>query len=76
MPTPTVRNVKVYAVVESTIEIRHSTLSELHEYLRQQKFAGKYTVNYQQGGITNVVTCEHLALTAEELDFILKRRQA
>lgn len=76
MATPTVRSVKVYAVVESTVEIRHCTPAELHEYLRQQKFTGNYTVNHQQGGINNIVTREHISLTAEELDFILRRRQA
>lgn len=32
------------------------TLLTLHDILSKQKFGGKMIVNYQQGGVTNIIT--------------------
>lgn len=73
---PTVKNVKIYAVLESALELpRTFSMETLFAYLRGQKFGGETHVNCNQGGVTNVVTREHIPLTMRELDHILAERQ-
>jgi hypothetical protein len=73
---PTVKSAKLYAVLESTIQLKDCTPNELNEYLRKRKFGGQTEINYHQGGVTNIITREHIALTMQELEAILAGRQA
>lgn len=77
MLPPKVKTVKVYAIVESVLESRVDA-KELHEFLRTQKFRGSVdtSVNFNEGGVTNIVTKQHIPLTMEEIDFLLSRRKA
>lgn len=68
MDTPTVKSVKVYAVIESTIELPSANLEA---FLRQSRFSGNVTVAYNQGGIRTVVTQEHIPITMANLDRLL-----
>jgi len=65
MNAPTVKRVKIYAIIESVVE---APQEEIDHYLRQNKFRGSATVNYSQGGVTNIVTKEHIPLTMRQLD--------
>jgi hypothetical protein len=67
MSAPTVKRVKVYAVVESVVD---APQDQIDKYLREHKFKGNTTINYSQGGVTNVVTREIIPLTMKQLDLI------
>lgn len=67
-----VKSAKVYAVLESVVELRGS-IDEVSQYLRKNKFVGDMTINYQQGGITNVVTKEKVPLTMEQLESLCQK---
>lgn len=67
MPIPTVKKVKVYAVVESLIV---GNQEDLDTYLKENKFKGNTTINYNQGGVTNITTKEIIPLTMKQLDSI------
>ena len=77
MEAPTVKNVKVYVVVESTLESRCNP-QELNDYLRKGRFTGtanfSYDANYNQGGVRTITTKEHIPLDMRELDQILTAR--
>ena len=76
MPEPTVRNMKVYATIESAIELPHGfRIEKFFEHLRENHFGGETFVNSNQGGITNVVTKERIPLTMRELDGLLAERK-
>jgi hypothetical protein len=76
METPTVKAVKVYATLESVLEVpKQFSIAGVFEYLRSNKFKGETKVNCNQGGITNVITREIIPLTMKELDKILTERQ-
>lgn len=66
MSAPTIKTCKVYAVVESVVEVREA--DKLAPYLRAKKFKGNTTINYNQGGVTNIVTREIIPLTMKQLD--------
>lgn len=67
MNVPTVKRMKVYAVIESVMDGQQE---QLEEYLRKNKFRGNATINFSQGGVTNVVTREIIPLTMKQLDAI------
>ena len=77
MGTPTVKNIKVYAIVESVVEAKGNP-QELTDYLRKNHFTGTanftYDAAFNQGGIRTIVTKEHITLTMQELDRILTER--
>lgn len=76
MEHPTTKAVKVYAVLESVLEVPKTfSIAGVFDYLRSNKFKGETKVNCNQGGITNVVTREHIPLTMKELDQLLTERQ-
>ena len=76
MESPTVKAVKVYVTLESVLEVPKTfSIERVFDYLRSNKFKGETHVNCNQGGITNVVTKEHIALTMIELDRMLAERQ-
>lgn len=76
MDFPTVKAVKVYATVESVLEVPKTfSISAVFDYLRANKFKGETHVNCSQGGITNVVTRERINLTMAELDQFLAERK-
>ena len=74
---PTVKNVKVYVVLEQTLEASADP-QQLVDYLRKNRFSGnaefKYEANCNQGGIRSVVTKEHIPMTMAELDKVLSAR--
>lgn len=74
---PTVKNIKIYAVLEQTLEASADP-QQLVEYLRKNRFSGnaefQYHANCNQGGIRSVITKEHIPLTMAELDKILSAR--
>lgn len=67
MGQPTVKRVKVYAVIEQVIDGKQE---DLDAYLRQNKFKGNTTINYSQGGVTNITTREIIPITMKQLDSI------
>jgi hypothetical protein len=72
---PTIKGMKVYAVIESVMELpRGFNIGTFFDHLRQNKFGGETHVNSNQGGVTNVVTREHISLTMSELDRVLAER--
>jgi hypothetical protein len=77
MGQPTVKNIKVYAVVEAVVESKGNP-QELTDYLRKNHFTGTanftYDAAFNQGGIRTIVTKEHIPLTMKELDLILAAR--
>jgi hypothetical protein len=77
MQAPTVKKVKIYAVVENVLESRANP-EELHGYLKSNRFSGTatltYDANYNQGGVRTIITKEHIPLTEEELDRVLAAR--
>ena len=76
MESPTVKAVKVYVTLESVLEVPKTfSIGGVFDYLRSNKFKGETHVNCNQGGITNVVTKEHIPLTMLELDRVLAERQ-
>ncbi len=73
---PTVKGMKVFAVIESVIELPHGfDIGTFFSHLRDNKFGGETHVNSNQGGITNVITREHIPLTVQELDRVLGERK-
>jgi len=72
-----VRNVKIYVVVESVLESRADP-RELHGYLKANRFSGSatltYDADYNQGGVRQIITKEHIPLTMAELDRVLAER--
>jgi hypothetical protein len=76
MAEPTIQSMKVYAVIESAIALpRGFSIDKFFDHLRDNKFGGETFVNSNQGGITNVVTKEHISITVAELDKVLAERQ-
>jgi hypothetical protein len=77
MEQPTVKTIKVYAVVEQVLESRCEP-QELNDYLRKNRFTGtanfSYDAAFNQGGIRTIVTKEHIPLAMSELDKILTER--
>jgi len=77
MQAPTVKTVKIYAVVEQVLESRADP-QELHTYLHSNRFTGtatlNYDANYNQGGVRRIITKEHIPLTMAELDRVLAER--
>jgi hypothetical protein len=76
MEAPKVKQIKVFAVIEQTLEPRNS--SELASYLRTIRFTGisdfSSEAAYNQGGLRTIKTKEHIPISMEELDGILKNR--
>ena len=76
MGIPTVKQVKVFAIVESTLEAPNA--QELAAYLRTIRFTGmsdfSSEATYNQGGLRLVKTKELIHLTMQELDTILAQR--
>lgn len=68
MNAPTVKSVKVYAVVESTLEL---PCLNLEAFLREQHFSGNVVIVYNQGGIRSMTTQEHIPVTMANLDRLL-----
>jgi hypothetical protein len=74
--TPSIKNMKVFVTIESVLEVSpRFSIAKIFDYLRSQKFGGDTHVNCNQGGITNVVTREHIPVTMAELDHLLHERQ-
>lgn len=77
MEPPTVKTIKVYAVVEQVLESRCDP-QELNDYLRKNRFTGtaniSYDANFNQGGIRTIITKEHIPLSMSELDKMLTER--
>ena len=77
MEAPTVKNIKVYVVIEQVLD-PHCSPHQLNEYLRKNRFTGKvnfsYDANYNQGGAGLIVTKEHIPVSMEEIDMILANR--
>lgn len=69
MEAPDAKTVKVYAVVETTVAL---PIENLDEYLKSAKFTGAIITGYNQGGIRNVTTKEHIPLTMKALDKALE----
>lgn len=67
MEAPDRKSVKVYAVIESTVT---GSPDDIDAYLRKQKFRGNATINYSQGGVTNVVIKEIIPLSMKQIDLI------
>jgi hypothetical protein len=75
MAEPSVKSMKVYATIESAIELPHGfSIEKFFEHLRENHFGGETFVNSNQGGITNVVTKERIPLSMKELDTVLAER--
>lgn len=78
MGSPTVKQTKVFAVIEQTLEPRNS--QELTNYLRNIRFTGisdfSSEAAYNQGGLRTIKTKEHIPISMEELDEILKKRSS
>jgi hypothetical protein len=78
MGRPTVRQTKIFAVIEQTLEPRNA--QELSDYLRKIRFTGlsDFTSEaaYNQGGLRTIKTKEHIPISMEELDAVLKNRQS
>lgn len=78
MGQPAVKQIKVFAVIEQTLEPRDS--QELTAYLRTIRFTGisdfSSEAAYNQGGLRTIKTKEHIPITMAELDEILKKRSA
>ena len=76
MGQPTVKQVKVFAVIEQTLEPRNA--HELSDYLKGIRFTGLSDFSseaaYNQGGLRTVKTKEHIPISMEELDEVLKKR--
>jgi len=70
MEGPSVKSVKIYAVIESKVDL---PCEALDDYLRQNRFNGTSTIAYKQGGIRTVITKEHIPLTMDQIDKILAR---
>lgn len=73
MSTPTVKSCKVYAVIESVIELP-TDFEDVRGFLKEQKFSGEFSVNHHQGGVTSVVTREKISLSMAELDKVIHSR--
>jgi len=73
-----VRQTKIFAVIEQTLEPRNA--QELSDYLRKIRFTGlsDFTSEaaYNQGGLRTIKTKEHIPISMEELDAVLKNRQS
>jgi hypothetical protein len=69
MKTPDAKTVKVYAVVETVVELPCENIAE---YLKSERFNGAVITGYNLGGIRNVTTKEHIPLTMEALDKALE----
>ena len=65
MEAPNIKSRKVYAVIESTIEI---PCEQLEDFLKENDFTGTQTIAYNKGGVRTVVTQEHIPLTFDSLD--------
>jgi hypothetical protein len=63
--TPNAKNMKVYAVVETSVEL---PCGDISKYLKGEKFNGAVITGYNMGGIRNVTTKENIPLTMEALD--------
>jgi hypothetical protein len=78
MGQPTVKQTKIFAVIEQTLEPKNS--QELADYLRTMRFTGisDFTSEaaYNQGGLRTVKTKEHIPISMSELDEILAKRNA
>jgi hypothetical protein len=76
MEAPKVKQTKIYAVIEQTLEPRNS--QELTNYLRSIRFTGisdfSSEAAYNQGGLRLIKTKEHIPITEAELDEILEKR--
>ena len=76
MGQPTVKQTKIFAVIEQTLEPRSS--QELSEYLKNVRFTGMSDFTseaaYNQGGLRTVKTREHIPISMAELDEILAKR--
>lgn len=64
MEQPNVKSRKVYAVIESTVEIPCATLEK---FLKENRFTGTQKIAYQSGGVRSVETHERFELTLEGL---------
>jgi len=64
MEQPNVKSRKVYAVIESTVEMPCETLED---FLKANRFTGTQTIAYQSGGVRTVQTEERFPLTVEGL---------
>jgi hypothetical protein len=77
MGKPTVKQTKVFAVIEQTLEPRNS--QELADYLRTVRFTGVSDFSseaaYNQGGLRTIKTKEHIPISMDELDEILAKRR-
>lgn len=65
MSAPDAKKVKVYAIVETTIQLPCGNIAD---YLKEERFNGAVITGYNQGGIRNVTTKEEIPLTMEALD--------
>ena len=78
MGQPTVKQTKVFAVIEQTLEPKNS--QELNDYLRTVRFTGMSDFSseaaYNQGGLRTIKTREHIPISMSELDEILAKRNA
>ena len=76
MGQPTVKQTKIFAVIEQTLEPRDS--QELANYLRTIRFTGisdfSSEAAYNQGGLRTIKTREHIPISMAELDSILAKR--
>jgi hypothetical protein len=76
MEAPKVKQIKVFAVIEQTLEPQNS--QELSHYLRNIRFTGisdfSSEAAYNQGGLRTIKTKEHIPISMGELDEILKKR--
>lgn len=78
MEAPKVKQTKIYATIEQTLEPRNS--QELTDYLRTIRFTGisdfSSEAAYNQGGLRMIKTREHIPISMAELDEILSKRNA
>ena len=73
MKAPIVKRIKVYAIVESIVD-KPCEPEELDTFLSENSFTGATAVNYNQGGITNIITKQHISMSMSELDTMLAAR--
>ena len=73
MKGPIVKRIKVYAIVESIVDKPYEP-EELDTFLSENNFTGATHVNYNQGGITNIITKQHISMSMSELDTMLAAR--
>ena len=70
---PSIKSVKIFAVVESVIDAHECSPEQLDSFLRGGRFKGITEISYNQGGIRTIVVREQIPLTMQKLDSVLEK---